>query len=708
MKLFQIIAIGLSFTLNFTTSATAGEVLLLKSVGSIRISDHSQELLKKAAIGFDQSSQHFVVQFGSVISEADQAALISQGLEIEHYLPEDALLVRGTGQAAALAKLTSANLTAVVPFAPEWKISPEFLLNSPSPRPEQILVSTLADTSTLNIAHEMEQISGVRVIWRNERDLLISASTTNLTPIARIEGVEWIQPAPILVSFIYPMTGENTPAHGNYALDITGYESGTKLMGFEAAWARGYHGEGQIAAVADTGLDSGNLATIHPDFKDTLLNGYLEGLGTTSWEDSMGHGTHVSGSVVGTGVASNQAFRGGAHAGKLLFEGLWSPILDNLAIGSDFNKLLGDVYKDGARVHSNSWGSSRGFGEYDTMAARMDEYMWNHPDFLVLFAAGNSGEDKNKDGRIDENSVSSPGTAKNVLTVGASENYLMEGGIQKTLKELRDGQKKWGVEPLASDRLSDNPNGMAAFSSRGPTNDGRIKPEIVAPGTNIVSTRSHHPKASVLWGAYNDDYAYAGGTSMATPLTAGSATVLRQYLVQARGFSNPSAALVKATLMHTATDLYPGQYGTGPTQELPTRRPNVHEGYGRVNMDAATAIPTDTLLIDNSPGVGAGQAQSVQIQVPAGGSLRATLSYTDAPAAASASRSLVNDLDLIIQGPNHQIFQKQDRINNTEMLELSGLSAGLYTVSVSGINVPQGKNSKQPYALVVGAGLSGL
>ena len=84
-----------------------------------------------------------------------------------------------------------------------------------------------------------------------------------------------------------------------------------------------------------------------------------------------------------------------------------------------------------------------------------------------MFASGNDGADMNADGVIDEGTVGSPGTAKNVLTVGASKNYLLEGGIQKAMKDLRNGGQKWGVEPIASSKLSEDAKGMAAFSSRG-------------------------------------------------------------------------------------------------------------------------------------------------------------------------------------------------------------------------------------------------
>ena len=266
-------------------------------------------------------------------------------------------------------------------------------------------------------------------------------------------------------------------------------------------------------------------------------------------------------------------------------------------------------------MHSNSWGASGNFGEYDSMASNVDEYLFNHQDILVLFAAGNSGQDANQDGVIDENSISSPGTAKNVLTVGASKNYILVGGIQKTLGKLRDGDKKWGVPPLRDDTLSNTPDGLACFSSRGPTSDGRIKPEVVSPGTNIISTRDHQPGAELLWGAFDDNYLYSGGTSMATPLTAGAAAVARQFLVEQRQIADPSSAMVKALLMHTAYDMYPGQYGTGPTQELPTRRPNVHEGYGRVDMDVATRLGAETTLVDNHDGLATGEKRRLILQL---------------------------------------------------------------------------------------------
>jgi subtilisin family serine protease len=331
--------------------------------------------------------------------------------------------------------------------------------------------------------------------------------------------------------------------------------------------------------------------------------------------------------------------------------------------------------------------------------------MWDHPDLLILFAAGNSGQDANKDGVIDLGSVTSPGTAKNALTVGASENYMLEGGRQSACGEMKGGDSKWGVEPLKSDKLSNDPNGIACFSSRGPTDDQRIKPDIVAPGTNIVSLQSRYPDASKLWGIYNDNYSWAGGTSMATPLTAGAAAVTREYLVK-RGIKNPSAAVVKATLMHSAFDLFPGQFGKDTTgQEILKRGPNNQQGYGRVDMDAATKLGR-AKIVDNPVGVGAGETETVGFnmtknRVRSGGILKATLVYTDAPAAASASQTLVNDLDLQVIAPDGKTYSLGDHTNNAESIEITDLNEGSYKISVVGTNIPQGKNGKQPYALLV-------
>jgi hypothetical protein len=268
------------------------------------------------------------------------------------------------------------------------------------------------------------------------------------------------------------------------------------------------------------------------------------------------------------------------------------------------------------------------------------------------------------------------------------------------------------VAPISTDLVSNNANGMAAFSSRGPTDDGRIKPDLVAPGTNIVSNKSHYPGASTLWGQHetNPDYAYSGGTSMATPLTAGAGTLARQWL-GTRGIITPSAAALKGVLLNTAVDMAPGQYGTGTTQEIPFARPNGVAGWGRADLSFIGApFPYTLWLDDHTVGLTTGQlitythipTDSLRV-ITNTQPLRVMLTWTDPPASLSASAQLVNDLDLIVTGPDGSLYRGNaspsgDRTNNVEGVVIANPPIGVYTVTVQAFNVPI---ATQPYALVV-------
>ena len=290
-----------------------------------------------------------------------------------------------------------------------------------------------------------------------------------------------------------------------------------------------------------------------------------------------GHGTHVSGSVLGNGCRSGSnglptgyagSYAGLAPQARLVMQSAMDSSCGLAGLPDDLNTLFTQARDAGARIHTNSWGEVVA-GQYTTYSRTADEFTWNNKDAAILFAAGNSGVDANSDGFVDADSLSAPGTAKNVITVGASENDRTTGGYNPG-----GACSTWGscffdpqlftplypAEPISSDGLSDDPTGMAAFSSRGPTDDGRIKPDVVAPGTNILSTKSQAQYVSGGWGdGPNQYYQYMGGTSMATPLTAGAVALIRQFYTDIEGIT-PSGALLKATLINSATDLYPGQY----------------------------------------------------------------------------------------------------------------------------------------------------
>ncbi len=644
--------------------------------------------------------QVYVVQMRDTIKREDLKNLASLKVKVLRYLPDHALVISAAPKDAQVLSKSSPRIYALVPYQPWWKLAPELGTSSifsgdPNVRalvrlfPGQTRIGKLPKT--------------IKVLDNSGRSLVVEARRSVLYDLVKQSEVEWVEP---LADLELPWFRDDylrfgllsTP--GDYS-DLTGFESGTKLMKLDAVWARGFRGQGEIAAFADTGFDRGDTQNVHQDVNGRIPQGFIHGLFSKSWEDPMGHGTHVGGSIGGDGAASATGIPGAAPLSQLIPQSMWSPMLDNLSVPSKLKDMFGKAQAAGARIHSNSWGAAAGFGNYDAMAQQVDEYMHQNPEFLLLFAAGNNGEDADKDGRIDGNSISSPGTAKNVLTVGASKNFVKNGGIQRKLIELKIGQEKWGVEPLASSMLSDNERGLAPFSSRGPTKDGRLKPEVVAPGTNILSLKSQHPKSDPLWGLYNSLYAWSGGTSMSTPLVAGAAAIVREYLRKERQLTQPSAALVKGILMHTSEDLFPGQFGAvgaSRGQELLTERPNMDQGYGRVNAEQATRLET-SMLIDEKKGLAVGEVHAYPIRLMKSARLTATLVYTDAPGAAGAAKALVNDLDLSLVSVSGPRVDRQDRANNHEFMSLQ-VNPGDYRLEVRGANVPMGQ---QPYALIVTA-----
>ena len=131
------------------------------------------------------------------------------------------------------------------------------------------------------------------------------------------------------------------------------------------------------------------------------------------------------------------------------------------------------------------------------------------------------------------------------------------------------------------------------------------------------------------------------------------------------------------------------------------QRPNIHQGFGRVDVKRATQLSND-ILIDNTTGVAQGDTVTHTVNVEEESDLMVTLLYTDAPGAPSASKALVNDLDMSISGGNASSNQ-QDRVNNFEYALIKGVQ-GQVQIKVKGFRIPQARNGALPYALVISAG----
>ncbi|MGB2037948.1 MAG: S8 family serine peptidase, partial [Candidatus Poseidoniaceae archaeon] len=303
----------------------------------------------------------------------------------------------------------------------------------------------------------------------------IKQSSSALSWLASQTEIEWIEEKPW---FEFQNDVADEVMKADYLWDQS------VMSAIDSSW-NSLDGSGIIVTVADSGLDSGvNDSTMHADFSDHILD--IVSWGMTSSQatscgsvandgasDIDGHGTHVAGSVLGDGTNSSGNIKGLAPEAQLYFQAIGAWCANNPTTPRDYRYSLNgipsnltELFKQGAdngsRVHTNSWGSVEN-GAYTTSSMQADISARQYPNMTILFSAGNNGIDSNSDGEVDLDSLGAPASAKNVLTVGASEND------RPTLTSTW-GSTKYSP-PVSTDRLADNISGLAAFSSRGPTDD---------------------------------------------------------------------------------------------------------------------------------------------------------------------------------------------------------------------------------------------
>ncbi len=377
--------------------------------------------------------------------------------------------------------------------------------------------------------------------------------------------------------------------------------------------------------------------------------------------------------------------------------------------GRTFAQIAQDAYNaggpgyDGARIENNSWGEDNAFGAYTATSQEFDAIVRDaapdtpgNQEMVEVVAAGNDGP--------GANTLYAPATAKNVIAVGASEGQRLFGtdGCDTTNAEAND------------------PGDIGDFSSRGPTTDGRIKPDLVAPGTHITGTAWRvtgsafdgsgvcgiSPPPSVGIPFPGTTYTASSGTSHSAPAVSGLAAAARWAYHRARG-SWPSAAMVKAMLIGGATPLTATDTGQAPDGA---------QGFGLARLAGASTsgrwFSDDEQIFTQS---GQTFTRTFNVTDPAQ-PVRVTLAWTDAPGPLIGA-SLVNDLDLEVTGDgvvyrgNHLSGGVSlpggapDTKNNVESVvvpagALSSLAIRVRGTNIAGDGVPGGGVTDQDFALV--------
>ena len=693
------------------------------------------------------TSRYAIVQFLDDPATA-RARLEQRGVTFLGYVPNNAYQVRLERDTLRTLQ-ADADVRWVGAYQPGQKLDPALwadslatLVLAPGGGLE-IDVFGFSGESAQQIADALAKQPGTSVLSRVEDDAVpfvrVRVNEAELRSLIRAataeDSVVWV--APHLQEYV-----NNSAAIGVIQADspTTGTAgSGTVEAGRQPLWDHGLFGSNQIISISDSGLDANEawfttlnkglgdhteitfadspvppaLGVTHADNK---IYAYWVQPGATANDNNIAcpggtangyHGTHTSGTLAGdaggtvsavtytasTPTSSGHELADGmAPNAQILFQDIGNDTTGCLSI-TNLGGTIRQAHAAGAGIHSASWGSSSS-GVYSGSDRIVDSTLSALEDIIYVTSAGNSGPGATTSG--------SPGNAKNAITVGA----LGHAGSKS----------------------------IASFSGRGPTQDGRIKPDIVAPGSSTISAAGDSTTNATIEAPVSSS---KSGTSMAAPTIAGNAALVRQFFMDGfypRGSKNPadtyrpSGMIMKAVLLNGTNPVL----GATPSNQFFTGDYGWGRGWTDSNLWFSTtpsAFGNDNRRMrlferTNVSGLQTGDMQEYVIaNVQSGQELRATLTWYDPEASPGTALNLVNNLDLEVIGPTSTVYAgnvfvngistpggSADIRNTVEQFRLLAPAAGTYTFRVKGTAVPGGyrpNTNRQGYALAV-SGAFGL
>lgn len=647
-------------------------------------------------------------------------SLEREGVAVLQYYPPYAYLVFGTAWELEAARRLP-HVVSIAPWAPARKLAPgvlELCVEAPRRGDGRRTVEVVVQLFQVGEANRFRGFlarAGAEVRsearFSNRIHIRAQVPISLLAPIARWPPVYRVELFPR-----FRLRGEREAM----VVAEAAWAPGDCVRPGYGAWLarKGASGEGAVVQVMDDGVEQGDASgtpgTAHPDLLGRLA-GFDNATSDPSAAGRAGHGSLNAGLIAGTaatGTRDSEGFlRGQGIAPRALV--FATKIFNDAGIFDVFDRSFADLVAPavaaGCAISSNSWGADL-FGEYDAAAAEFDALARDAHEapglqpLAFVFAAGNEGE-LLPGGAM---TVGSPATAKNVISVGASESCDADG---------LDG---CGVPPAGADALRD----VVAFSSRGPLRDGRLAPTLVAPGTHvagIASTAEGYDGSGVCdpyWPPGQTSYARGSGTSHSCPIVAGAAALF--YEAHARGAGTPpSPALLKAAMVAATRDIAGGEDGFGGT--IPPA-PNPVEGWGLLSLEGLLsdpgALPEAARRDVEAVLAKTGDAWETRaFPLSSEGQVKVVLAWTDPPGLPGAEAALVNDLDLEVESEGTlflgNVFEggisvpggERDRRNNVEAVAIERpgpvLTVRVVASNIAGDAIPDRPGFEQDFAVVV-------